>query len=297
MCHFLQIVAASWLFNAASAALSPDWTAEEHWPQGELNCETGYREFDDLTQKRTYYVGIHAPAGIDKAYREFNLTFDKYLNEVVGKRWEPPIEFKIKVADEPLRDWIDRGEEVDFMYTETGIFSCIGIEIGAQPLGTTVARLNARGRDNSLDVFAGKSPSGSAAQSPHPVRSSDPFSTFLLKGTMLVLKTNRDIDSVEDLKDKVIGAQAYSDFAGAQAQFYMMRNNGLDHIMDPKKVIFTGNSDETVQGVLDGRWDVGFVRTGQVERTINPATGEFIDPSNFKVLDPRIYVMDSGELF
>eukprot|EP00980_Cylindrotheca_fusiformis_P025580 scaffold14127_cov102-Cylindrotheca_fusiformis.AAC.1 len=114
---------------------------------------------------------------------------------------------------------------------------------------------------------------------------------------MLVLKTNRDIDSVEDLKDKVIGAQAYSDFAGAQAQFYMMRNNGLDHIMDPKKVIFTGNSDETVQGVLDGRWDVGFVRTGQVERTINPATGEFIDPSIFKVLDPRIYVMDSGELF
>eukprot|EP00980_Cylindrotheca_fusiformis_P005527 scaffold1172_cov115-Cylindrotheca_fusiformis.AAC.2 len=113
----------------------------------------------------------------------------------------------------------------------------------------------------------------------------------------MVLKTNRDIKSVEDLKDKVIGAQAFSDFAGAQAQFYVMKNQGLDYIMDPKQVIFTGNSDETIQGILDGRWDVGFVRTGQVERTVNPATGEFIDPSVFKVLDPRIHVMDRGELF
>eukprot|EP00980_Cylindrotheca_fusiformis_P005530 scaffold1172_cov115-Cylindrotheca_fusiformis.AAC.5 len=267
---FISIVAVYWLLNVASAALSSSSAAGEPWPQGELNCAQGFRKLNKITQKQTYYVGIHAPAGVETAYREHNMTFDRYLNEVVGKRWDPPIEFKIKVTDDPLRDWIDYGEEVDFMYTDTGIFSCIGIEIGAQPIGTTISRLTSRGRDYTLDVFA---------------------------GTMMVLKTNRDINSVQDLKDKVIGAQAFSDFAGAQAQFYVMRNKGLDYIMDPKQVIFTGNNGDTVQGILDGRWDVGFVRTGQAHRIIDPATGDYVDPSVFKVLDPRIYFMDSGEQF
>jgi ABC-type nitrate/sulfonate/bicarbonate transport system substrate-binding protein len=57
---------------------------------------------------------------------------------------------------------------------------------------------------------------------------------------MLVLTSNKEVNDVEDLKGKVIGAQAYSHFAGAQAQFYVMQKNGLDFIVDPKQVIFTG---------------------------------------------------------
>jgi ABC-type phosphate/phosphonate transport system substrate-binding protein len=56
----------------------------------------------------------------------------------------------------------------------------------------------------------------------------------------MVLANNNEINNVEDIKGKVIGAQAYSDFAGAQAQFYVMDKNGLDYIVDPKQVIFTG---------------------------------------------------------
>ena len=57
---------------------------------------------------------------------------------------------------------------------------------------------------------------------------------------MIVLAENKAINSVEDLKDKIIGAQSISDFAGAQVQFYVMAQNGLDYIMDPKQVVFTG---------------------------------------------------------
>jgi ABC-type phosphate/phosphonate transport system substrate-binding protein len=53
---------------------------------------------------------------------------------------------------------------------------------------------------------------------------------------MMVLANNNEIKRVDHLKGKVIGAQAYSDFAGAQAQFYVMEKNGLDFIV----VIFTG---------------------------------------------------------
>jgi hypothetical protein len=52
-----------------------------------------------------------------------------------------------------------------------------------------------------------------------------------------------------------------------------------------------------VKGLLDGRWDVAFVRTGQLERTIDPATGDIADQDLVKVLEPRIHIMDDGELF
>ena len=48
--------------------------------------------------------------------------------------------------------------------------------------------------------------------------------------------------------------------------------------------------------MLDGRYEVGFVRTGQIERT-RDADGKFVDPDDFRVLDPKIYVMDTLDLF
>ena len=119
---------------------------------------------------------------------------------------------------------------------------------------------------------------------------------FLHTGTMLVRADNREINTIEDLKDKTIGALSISDFAGAQVQFYVMHKNNLDYIMDPRQVVFTGNQEEVVRGVLDGRFDVGFTRTGQIERTRDD-NGEFIDPNLFKVIEPKIYVMDDGDLF
>jgi len=47
----------------------------------------------------------------------------------------------------------------------------------------------------------------------------------------VTLATNQEINAVSDLKDKVIGAQAISDFSGAQVQFYVMQEAGLNYIM------------------------------------------------------------------
>ena len=52
-----------------------------------------------------------------------------------------------------------------------------------------------------------------------------------------------------------------------------------------------------MRGVLDGSWDVGFVRTGVVQKTTDLATGQLLDPELFKVVSPRIYIMDDGDLF
>ena len=117
------------------------------------------------------------------------------------------------------------------------------------------------------------------------------------KGTILALASNEEINTIKDLKDKRIAAQAFSVFAAGQSQFWVMKKAGLDYIMDPKQVLFTGNHDETVRGVLNGDWDVGFVPSGRAERTIDEETGEFIDSNLFKVIEPKIAIMNNGDLF
>eukprot|EP00980_Cylindrotheca_fusiformis_P010498 scaffold2325_cov126-Cylindrotheca_fusiformis.AAC.8 len=242
----------------------------EQWIPGKLSCTHGFQKFNAYSQKKVYHIGVHAPSGIEKAMNKFNLTFETYLNEVVGKRFDPPIEFKMKPAEHPLQSWIDDEEDVDFMYSDTGLYSCIGTEIGGQPLGTTITSVETRGREYNLDVFG---------------------------GTILARASNKKIDTVEDLKDKVIAAKAISDFAAGQSQFWLLVKNGIDYIMDPKQVIFTNSLDEIIEGVLDGRWDVGFVPSGIVERTIDRTTGEPRDLNLFKVIEPKVYVMDDGDIY
>ncbi|CAJ1970011.1 unnamed protein product [Cylindrotheca closterium] len=266
----LQRVTICLLLILGTLIQSSTHAQQDLWAEGELNCAQEYREFDPLTQKQTYYVGVHATSGLELAHKQFNLTFESYLNEAVGKRWNPPIEFKMVVTETPLRDWIDLKQEIDFMYTDSGVYSCIGLEIGAQPLATTIARLKARGREYEVDV---------------------------LSGAMITLADTKDIDSVEDLKGKIIGAHSFSDFASAQSQFYEMQKNGMDYITDPKQVVFTGNDEETIRGVLDGRWDVGFVRTGQVEKTLDPSTNKIVDVSLLNVLEQKNNIMTNGEVF
>ncbi|CAJ1957895.1 unnamed protein product [Cylindrotheca closterium] len=268
---YMVLIALCSLQRASSEYLDMEgWTADKHWAVGDINCTHGLLEFNKHTQKRVYTVGVHAPAGIDKAWNEFNMTFETYLTEVVGKRFDPPIEFQMKPSEWPLLDWIDNAEDVDFMYSDTGLYSCIGTEIGAQPLATTIASLESRGREYELDSYG---------------------------GTILALASNTAVSTIEDLKDKVIAGQAFSVFAAGQSQFYVMHKAGLDYIMDPKQVIFTGNHDETVNGVLSGKWDVGFVPSGRAELTVDEETGKYIDSSLFKVIEPKIAIMNNGDLF
>jgi len=272
------------------------WTPEQQWTIGDINCTYGTREFNEHTQKRVYTIGVHAPAGVEKAMNEFNMTFETYLTEVVGKRFDPPIEFKMKATEWPLHSWIDLEEEVDFMYSDTGLYSCIGTEIGAQPLATTIASLDSRGNHYELDIYAGKLIQQEGCHLLFTGPANFDFFAFI-EGTILALASNDNINTIEDLKDKKIAGQAFSVFAAGQSQFWVMRKAGLDYIMDPKQVLFTGNHDETVRGVLNGDWDVGFVPSGRAERTLDEETGEYIDSSVFKVIEPKIAIMSNGDLF
>ena len=87
----------------------------KQWPMMTEKCVNGVNQFDPLTQKKVYTVGVMAPAGLENAWRQHNITFTKYLNAVVGPRFDPPISFEMEVTDRPLHDWVRRCLDVFFV--------------------------------------------------------------------------------------------------------------------------------------------------------------------------------------
>lgn len=234
-----------------------------------LDCTSHIRPFDPKVHKRKYRFAVHAIRGFESAFAEYNMTFSEYLTNTAGKRFDPPIEFDMVPVDfKGLFDAVD-AEQVDFFYANPGIYSCVGVENGAQPLATSVSHLEVRGYVYDLDVYG---------------------------GVMFTRADNDRVNSIMDLQDKVIGAGAISMIMGGQLQFYEMEVAGLSYVMDPKQVVFTGNQFDVVQGVIDGDFDVGFVRTDQIERH-KDANGEPLNPDIFKVIQPKIYILDDGTLF
>lgn len=121
---------------------------------------------------------------------------------------------------------------------------------------------------------------------------------------MVNVADNDQVNGIEDFKDKVIGAGGITMMGGGQVrftalfcqdaekvlvlmsddfslmwsklQFYEMVTQGLSFVADPKQVIFTDDEYKTVQGVLDGHFDIGFARTGQIEQHRDANNGKLL---------------------
>ena len=95
-------------------------------------------------------------------------------------------------------------------------------------------------------------------------------------GVIFTRADNEEINGIHDLKDKVIGAADVATITASQSQFYQMEKADMSYVMDPKKVTFTGDMQEVVKGVLAGEFDVGFVRTDEIEGSIRTAMTHLI---------------------
>ena len=200
---------------------------------------------------------------MEVAYEEYYETFQTYLTEAVGKRFNPPITFSIfaNLMPDIYGELENDVENVDFLFLNSAGYSCSEAEYGAQPLATSISKSEARGLTWELDMYA---------------------------GVIFTRLDNDKINSVNDLKDMVIGAGSLDNFNGGQSQLVLMQRLGLDYVMDPKQVVFTNDQTEVVQRVLSGDFDVGFVRTEMLER---------FDADLFKVIKPRAFIMEDGMLF
>ena len=225
-------------------------------------------EFDETRHKKLYRVGVLAIRGFDAAYAEFNKTFTDYLTIAAGQRFDPPIEFEIKPLNFNLLFTDVEDSIVDFIYVNPSAFSCIESEYTARSLVSQISQRNVGGQVYALKKFGG----------------------------VIAARADRDdINSIHDLKGKVIAAASISGLGSGQMQFLEMQRAGMSYINDPKQLVFTSNQGKVVNGVLSGDFDVGFVRTDQLERS-KDADGNPVNVSDFKIIEPRTNFID-GEQF
>lgn len=152
-----------------------------------------------MRHKPVYYIGVE---NVNGDIEELQATFETYLSESAGQQFDQPIEFKIISSDmEGMFREIDK-DKIDFIFVSPGLYSCIGIEHGAQPLASVIRRKHLRGKEVELDVYG---------------------------GVMFTRVDNKEINYISDLKDKVIAAGSLSAMMVGQLQFHEMADNGLSY--------------------------------------------------------------------
>ena len=104
-----------------------------------------------------------------------------------------------------------------------------------------------------------------------------------LGGVIVTLAERNDIDTLQDLPGKRIGAPGTRFLGGFQVQAVELLDAGLSLPQGEQFVVF-GQHDAVIEAVLDARVDVGFVRTGIIE-TLAAQAG--LDPSRLKVINPQ----------
>lgn len=209
----------------------------------QLQQDCGPRiKFNPEIHKPVYKIGselLRFPAFM----RTFNITFQDYLTATVGQRFDPPIRFEfVANADVNLiyYDLMESGE-IDFSFANPYQAICLEAEFGAQPLLNAIRTTNYGGEKLSLDHFAGI------------------FVTHV---------DNDDINTVMDLKGKVVSAAKPSSLGGAFVHWHEMQKKGMDYLNDPAVVVFSDTMIATVNGVIDKTYDVGFVRTNFIPQLL-----------------------------
>jgi diguanylate cyclase (GGDEF)-like protein/hemerythrin-like metal-binding protein/PAS domain S-box-containing protein len=104
-------------------------------------------------------------------------------------------------------------------------------------------------------------------------------------GGVIFTRSDRAINSLEDIKGRSIAVTDSDSLGGFQMQAYELSLKGIRLPQDAKLIVTGMPHDNVIEAVLSGRADVGFVRTGVMEslgregkgqlsqiRTINPQT-------------------------
>lgn len=232
------------------------------------NCTQLIHNYNPHIHKPKYRVGVYASEGEEVAFQLYNLTFSRYLAVTAGQRFDPPLEFDMVAGS--MTELMDMKDQLDFTFASSAVSSCMMTEYDTQPLVTVIMRREAaQGHQYDLDLYG---------------------------GVIFTKADNYRVNSMQDLKDKTIGAGSITAMGGGQTQFHEMVKHGLSYVQDPKQVVFTKDETLVVTGVLEGDFEIGFARTDQIERH-KDNNGNHLDPATFKVINAQTHSLQNGQLF
>lgn len=86
-------------------------------------------------------------------------------------------------------------------------------------------------------------------------------------GAALIVRRDSDIETLEDLRGKRGMSMKFRVAAGGYAyQTYLLKQNGIDPHADFSEFVEAQSQNDIVLSVANGTTDVGFIRTGQLEK-------------------------------
>jgi len=108
--------------------------------------------------------------------------------------------------------------------------------------------------------------------------------TSVLGGVIFTLPERTGINKLIDVKNKVIASSGVNFTGGYQAPAYELTQHGID-LQSDVDIRFTGAPhDKVIQAVLEGKVDVGFIRTGIIEQMEQEGK---LDPRQLKIINQQ----------
>ncbi|MEW6445018.1 MAG: diguanylate cyclase [Pseudomonadota bacterium] len=89
---------------------------------------------------------------------------------------------------------------------------------------------------------------------------------YRLGGVMLTRAARTDIAGLDDVRGKIIGTPGLVNLGGYRAQAYELLRAGVTLPREARAIVQLGTHEAVVRAVVDGRVEVGFVRSGVLEK-------------------------------
>ncbi|MDY6803926.1 MAG: phosphate/phosphite/phosphonate ABC transporter substrate-binding protein [Cyanobacteriota bacterium] len=103
-------------------------------------------------------------------------------------------------------------------------------------------------------------------------------------GGLIIVRSDSDLEKLEDLRGKNVVCLNFQTAAGGcNFQIYHLRQKGIDPFADFGSFRELQSQDNIVFSVLNGTFDAGFIRTGQLEKML--AEGSLISLDELRILD------------
>lgn len=106
---------------------------------------------------------------------------------------------------------------------------------------------------------------------------------YSMGGVIVARSGDRTINKLADLAGKRIAAPSPLSLGGYQSQLLELHDAGVK-LPDPAQVLFAKTHDATIDAVLKGQADVGFIRTGVIERL--QSLGQ-VNLHHLKIINPQ----------
>lgn len=193
-------------------------------------------------------IGVLSHRGDEATLRSWTPTADYLASQIPGTRFEVrPLDF------EEVEPAVARGE-IDFVLANSGMYVDLEVRQGV----TRIATLNNDHDGQSYNTFGG----------------------------VLFTRADRgDLATLADLRGQRLVAVNRHSLGGFQMQWREMHDAGIDPWEDLAEITFANTHDAVVMQVLEGRADIGAIRTNILERMIAVGT---IEADDVRIVAPRL---------